>query len=191
MTCIHAAAAHCNLHWWCFPLPSRYLLMCTHTNEHLFCKLHCVVMVVYFLYRWWWFYVASVLNVVCDVSGLLQANHFQYQNFSRNTRQSFLRSLTPDWVCLDSFVKVSSQKMSSQVLTPPTPKTPVRSCTTTWHIMPLWTLWGSIVRWPLMQMVFPKCSQLGGRWWRSCNKEVGGVVCMCLCVCVSASCKMP
>ena len=30
-----------------FPLPTRHLLMYTRTNEHLFCNLHCVVVVVY------------------------------------------------------------------------------------------------------------------------------------------------
>ena len=27
-------------------IPTRHLLMCTHTNEHLLCNLHCVVVVV-------------------------------------------------------------------------------------------------------------------------------------------------
>ena len=50
MTCIHPAAAHCNLRWWCFPLPTSHLLMCTRTNEQLFCNLYCVEVVVVYLY---------------------------------------------------------------------------------------------------------------------------------------------
>ena len=38
MTCNHAATTPCNLHWWCFPQPTRHLLMCPHVmyrNEHV------------------------------------------------------------------------------------------------------------------------------------------------------------
>ena len=64
MTCIHAATAPYNLHWWCFSLTNQaFTDVPTCIEMSAFCNLHGVVVVVYINV------VVILCSVLCMVSG--------------------------------------------------------------------------------------------------------------------------